>query len=406
MIDDELINWLKLSIIFTPGDPKLFECYNYFGSAEEAYYAVLYKQLDIVTDREAKAAKGLSDSAMEQILEYCDDKRINYYCYESEGYPERLKQLANPPAMIYSLGSLDFLNDDIMLVQFVGSRNPTDYTKMVIPRLIRPLSKLGFGFITGYAKGVDKIANDCAREYNARNAVFLAGAIDKSKDLKELEEISLGGAVISEFTPTMRTYCQKPYVLRNRLMTCVADTVVICQEGEYGKGLNNVEFASTLYKRVYVVPPNDIFDKNYFGQRDLIRKGFDPLFSAADIVYGLTKDNNSAVDLSVLDVEEGYLYNPTLPPEKGKKRKRTREEKLTPEFKVEEYAPVGPTEEQLAEMTDVQRRVLKELVKAPYNLTELEELTGVSSIILLNELTVLEMEDIVKVNTAKKYMLN
>lgn len=405
MNDDEIVIWLKLSMIFGIGSAKLFKCFEHYTSAEGLVHGVMYKQLDCITDEESILAKKISYNEMYDILSLCKERGINYYCYESEGYPQRLKQLANPPAMLYSLGNLDFLNDDINLLQFVGSRHPTDYTKSVVPKLIKPLAKLGFGFIDGYAKGVDKLSNDYAREYNARNAVFLAGAIDKSKDYPELKEISFGGAVISEFTPGRKTYTARPYVLRNRLMTCLADAVVICQEGEYGKGLNNVEFASSLNKRVFVVPPHDVFDKEYFGQRDLIRQGHTIVFNASDIVYWLTKDKNNSVDLSVLDVEEGYLYNPTLPPETANRKKRTRQEKLDPKIKEEEYAPTEPTEEQLSAMSDVQKRVVKELLNAPYNLAELEKLTGVSSIMLLNELTELEMKEIVRVDHAKRYLL-
>ena len=396
--DGDYLSWIKLSIVFGYGSKRLWKLYKHHTSAENFFYSLYYNEEHTALEQEILVARNLSSDVTDKVLEICDKLDINIYCYESEGYPEKLRQLANPPAVLYSLGSLDFLNDENMIVQFVGSRKPSAYTKEIIPKIIAPLAKLGFGFISGFADGADKLANDCARENMANNAVFLAGPIDKEQDIDKLREIAVGGAAVSEFIPGMKSYSPRTFTLRNRVMTGIADAVVICQEGEYGKGLDNVSYATSQGKRVYVVPPADIFDPRYFGQRELLRKGFPPLFSAADIVYGQSKENSKAFDLSVFDSSESYLYNPTQPPEKKPKKAKRLEKNKRYEHKL-------LTPQMLEELSQLQRDIVYALDLKPLSADEIALKVKISVPELVTELTELELDEVLALDVNKNYYL-
>ena len=398
--DGDFLSFIKLSLVFGYGSKRLWKLYKHHQNAENFFYALYYNEDRTATEQEILLARNLPSEVVDRVLDICDKYRINVYCYESEGYPEKLRTLANPPAVIYSLGNLDFLNDNTNIIQFVGSRRPTEYTKQIMPKLIAPLAKLGFGFISGYADGVDKLTNDIARENLANNAVFLSGPIDMEKDFDRLMNISNGGAVISECVPGIKNYTAHTYSLRNRIMTCLADSVVICQEGEHGKGLDNVTYASALGKRVYVVPPGDIFDPAYFGQRDLLRKGFPPVFSSADIVYGLGKEGGEAFDLSILDETENYLYNPTQPDEK---KSRKRKPKQIDDRKHYEHKLLTP--QMLEEMPQVWRDIIFALDKKPLTADELSIKLQMPVQQLVTELTGLELEEVLTQDANKNYFL-
>lgn len=398
--DGDYLSWIKLSIVFGHGSKRLWRLYKHHMNAENFFYALYYNEESTATEQEILAARNLASDVTDRVLETCEKYDINVYCYESEGYPERLRELANPPAVLYSLGSLDFLNDEKQKLQLVGSRKPSSYTKDIMPKLMSPLAKLGFGFISGYADGVDKLANDIARELMANNAAFLAGPIDMEKDIEGLREIANGGAVVSEFTPGIKTYAPRTFTLRNRIMTCLADAVLICQEGENGKGLDNVSYAVSQGRRVYTVPPGDIFDPRYFGQRDLIRKGFPPVFSAADIVYGLSKETGVGFDLGLLDNSENYLYNPTLPPEKKEPKKKPRRLE-----KGKRYEHKLLTPQMLEELSEIQRNIIYALDTKPLGADELSVKVKLSASELVTELTELELEDILAQDASKNYYL-
>ena len=398
--DGDYLSWIKLSLVFGYGSKRLYKMLRHHLSAENFFYALYYHEEKTATEQEMIAARNLPEELIDSILKLCDNEKINIYCYESEGYPEKLRALANPPAVLYSFGSLDFLNDEKPKLQFIGSRSPSQYTKDIMPNIIAPLAKLGFSFISGYAGGVDKLTNDLAREHMADNAVFLAEPLDKCGDFTEYRKIAMGGAVISEFAPCAKLHAPRTFTLRNRLMTCVSDALVVCQEGEWGKGLDNISYATALGKRVYVVPPGDIFDPRYFGQRDLLRKGFTPLFSSADIVYGQNKDNSSAVDLSILDVNENYLYNPTVPPVKrGSKKKAKRMEKN------KRYEHKLLTPQMLEELSETQRSIVFALDTKPLCIDELSIKLGLPAQELVNEITELELEDVLAQDVNKNYYL-
>ena len=398
--DGDYLSWIKLSLVFGYGSKRLIKMFRHHLNAENFFYSLYYHEEKTATEQEMLAARNLPSETIDKILETCDEMGINIYCYESEGYPERLRALANPPAVLYSFGSLDFLNDEKTKLQFVGSRSPSEYTNAILPKLISPLAKLGFEFISGYADGVDRLTNDIARENMAANAVFFAESLDKGDNVEKLKEIAKGGAVISEFIPGLKMYTPRTFTLRNRLMTCIADALVICQEGERGKGLDNVGYATSLGKRIYVVPPGDIFDPRYFGQRDLLRKGFIPLFSSADIVYGQNKEDGSAVDLSILDANENYLYNPTLPPEKKEPKKKPKRVEKNKRYEHKLLTP-----QMLEDISETQRSIVYALDKKPLSLDELSLKLSLPAQELVNELTELELDDVLTQDVNKNYYL-
>ena len=398
--DGDYLSWIKLSLVFGYGSKRLTKLYRHHLNAENYFYELYYHEEKTATEQEMLTARNLPSETVDKILDTCDELGINIYCYESEGYPERLRSLANPPAVLYSFGSLDFLNDESAKLQFIGSRTPSEYTKSVVPNIVTPLAKLGFSFISGYANGVDRLTNDCARENMARNAVFLAEPLDKGDKLEEYRDIARGGVVVSEFAPGLQLYAPRTYTLRNRLMTCVADALVICQEGERGKGLDNVSYAVSQGKRIYVIPPGDIFDPRYFGQRDLLRKGFTPLFSSADIVYGQNKEMSLAIDLSVLDPSENYLYNPTLPPEKKEPKKKTKRLEKNKRYEHKLLTP-----QMLEDISEVQRNIVFALDKRPLSIDELSLRLNIPANDIVNELTELELDDVLTQDVNKNYYL-
>ncbi|MBR6336349.1 MAG: DNA-processing protein DprA [Ruminococcus sp.] len=399
--DGDYLSWIKLSLVFGYGSKRMLKMYRHHLNAENFFYALCFNEEYTATEQEILAAKNLPDETIDAILDTCRELDINIYCYESEGYPERLRALANPPAVLYSFGSLDFLNDENAVLQFVGSRTPSEYTKDIMPKLISPLAKLGFGFISGYADGVDRLTNSIARENMAPNAVFLAEPLDKDEKNREIFlELSKGGAVISEFAPGIKTYAPHTYSLRNRVMTCVADALVICQEGEQGKGLDNISYAAAQGKRIYVVPPADIYDPRYFGQRDLLRKGYTPLFSSADIVYGQSRESGNAYDLSVLDASENYLYNPTLPPEKKERKKKPKRVEKNKRYEHKLLTP-----QMLEDLSEVQRSLVFALDLKPLTADELSMKLNIPAQELINELTELELDDVLSQDVNKNYYL-
>lgn len=397
----DVLSWLKLSMIFGSVNRRLRHLYDHHHNVEQLFYSLYYGEDKYALDEEIKAAKKITYDVTDEIYFKCKELGINMYCYESEEYPQRFKDLPNPPCVLFTLGSVDFLNADINYAEFVGSRKPTEYTKNIVPKLVEPLAKLGIGVVSGFADGVDKLANGSAREFGSPNVVFLAHSFDKEKDLDKLREVSEGGVVVSEFIPVIKKYNPNAFTMRNRLMTTLSDVVVICEEGEEGKGLDNVGYAEAAGKSVLAVPPADIFDKSYFGQRDLLRRGCPPVFSAADIVYYISKaDNSRAVDLSILDAQDSYLYNPSQKKLDSNKNDALDDNDIEKPFKKPE---VNIEEDDMAPLSLEIIRALKR--EGPLMANEIALKIKFSVNEVLGELTSLELDGIVRSIAGNRYKL-
>ena len=97
--------------------------------------------------------------------------------WNGSGYPARLKEIADPPAVLSYKGTL--LASDQQSVVIVGTRNPMTYGKEVTSLLSRGLVEAGLTVIRGLALGIDGVAHRTALENNGRTIAVMAGSLDR-----------------------------------------------------------------------------------------------------------------------------------------------------------------------------------------------------------------------------------
>ena len=143
---------------------------------------------------------------------------INIVTFLDEEYPAMLKEIHDPPLVLYVKGSL--AKSDRHGLAVVGTRHATHYGSAVADRLTYGLSKAGFTIISGLARGIDTVAHHAALKAGGRTLAVLGSAIDKlypAENAELAERISGQGAVISEYAmgrpPDRQTF---PY--RNRIV--------------------------------------------------------------------------------------------------------------------------------------------------------------------------------------------
>jgi DNA processing protein len=198
-------------------------------------------------------------------------------------YLELLKELAHMPALLYLKGSLP-ANRQIS-VAIVGSRKPTPYGKEVTFKLAYDLAKRGIVIISGLAYGVDSIAHRGALEAGGTTIAVLPSGLDHTypaghRRLAE-EIVEKGGALISEYeSGNPRKY---QFLARNRLISGLADAVIITEAGERSGTLSTTNHALDQNKEVFAVPGN-ITSLLSIGPNRLIQQGAHPLLSADDVI--------------------------------------------------------------------------------------------------------------------------
>ena len=110
MIKREIL-WLWAVMVFGVGCKRLWEMSDNFDGIEEFVKALKEHKITSVTKAEYERADKLAIENAEEILQKCTELGQSYLCYESEGYPSQLRRIANPPAMLFYKGNLDFLTD-------------------------------------------------------------------------------------------------------------------------------------------------------------------------------------------------------------------------------------------------------------------------------------------------------
>lgn len=275
--------WLKISFAFGLTNIKRWDYIDIDHPFESLN--VLLSDPALQDDLYLRSYRSVSSEQIDSIMELCDDNDIDIITPDDHEYPDRLRYLKNPPAVLYAMGDVTPFSE-CACTAIVGARQTTDYTNYITKRISAELASQGIAVISGAANGADSLAHIGAIEAGGLTAAFLGCGIlfdfpKNSMALKRL--IAENGAVLSEYPPTARP-TKDSFKIRNRLIAALSDCVIITQSAIKSGTLNTASHAAEQGKELFVVPPHDIYDPRYFGQAALIRDGARPFFSVSDII--------------------------------------------------------------------------------------------------------------------------
>ncbi len=200
-------------------------------------------------------------------------------------YPECLRKISLPPAVLYVRGNVGILNG-MVYAGIVGCRKCDDYGKQMAALVAREVGLVGAGVVSGGAEGVDAAAHDGALRVNAPTIAVMGSGLDViypacNKELFDRIE-QRGGAVISEFpfgTPPKKTN----FPHRNRIIAAFSTAVVLTRAKYRSGGLITVRQALEMNKTVFAIPGN-IDSPLSAGTNALIRDGALLLISPMDVI--------------------------------------------------------------------------------------------------------------------------
>ena len=201
----------------------------------------------------------------------------------------------NPPKCLWYIGNLPKRRPTVAIV---GSRKPTDYGKSVNISLTTELAHRDVIIVSGLAIGHDSIAHQACLDAGGTTVAVIGNGLDSiyPKRNERLAEriIESGGAIISEYNPGTPVY-PSHFLERNRLISALADVVIIIEAGERSGTLNTAAHALAQGKEVMAVPGN-ITSPLSRGCNRLIAQGATPILSPNDVldVLDLTKDNRGS----------------------------------------------------------------------------------------------------------------
>lgn len=219
---------------------------------------------------------------------------------ESAEYPERLRQISQPPKILYCRGNIALLQTECLAV--VGTRMITHYGKEVVDQIVPSLAHQ-FTIVSGLAIGIDAAAHKTTLAVNGKAIAVLGGPVDDpapQSNVKLANDI-LGnnGLLISEYESGATVYPSN-FAIRDRIISGLSRGVLVVEADEKSGSLITAHHALDQNRDVFAIP-GPIFSPKSRGANILIQRGAKLVASVADILG----------DYSMLDLKPVSTENPT-----------------------------------------------------------------------------------------------
>ncbi len=223
----------------------------------------------------------------EQALRRLERAGVTALTWADEAYPTRLRQIHDSPPVVYLMGDEDL--SFVRSVAIVGSRKATADGLLTARTMGRELAEKGVCVVSGMAAGIDGAAQEGCLDGRGRTAAVLGCAIDlcyppEHRALRD-RILESGGTVLSEHPPGRRTYPHH-FSERNRLVTALADALVVVEAGEKSGALSSTAYAREQDRPCFAVP-GSIYSHACRGSNALLTGGARCACSARDILKGM-----------------------------------------------------------------------------------------------------------------------
>lgn len=239
IIEKLLMYFNKPIEIFNADEKDLANCVNKFGIKEEILKNII----------ESRDYRKIDDIKMN-----LENKNINFCSCENKKFPEKLKVINECPYGIYLKGNnIDF---DKKSVAIVGARNCTTYGMKMAYDIGFKLALSGINVISGMARGIDSKAHLGTIDGNGKTLAVLGCGVDvcyPRENIDLYEKILENGMIISEF-PIKSSPLSWKFPIRNRIISGLADKIIIVEARERSGSLITAEYALEQGKDVYAIP--------------------------------------------------------------------------------------------------------------------------------------------------------
>lgn len=240
---------------------------------------------------------------LEEEKRRMEDHGIVALTIEEDGYPPALREIHDPPFLLYMKGRLT--PADAAAIGVVGSRRMTHYGQDQARKLSFQLARAGFCIISGLARGIDTAAHEAALAAEGRTIAVLGSGIGNLYPPENAElanRIAENGAVLSEF-PVLYVPDKQSFPLRNRIVAGMSQGLLVVEAPARSGSLITANQALEQGRTVFAVP-GPIDRPTSEGCHRLIRQGATLVCNAQDIVDDLSSEINSlALDFSPDEIE-------------------------------------------------------------------------------------------------------
>jgi len=296
--NNDLLYKIGLSKVPSIGPKRFSLLIEHFKTAQNAWEAgeeALHQAgLDDRSCRELISAR--STLNLEHIAEALVKEGINTTTPEQDDYPPLLKEIYDPPPILYYRGTLP--DERSYPIGVVGTRKCTPYGKMACETIVHSLAEQNITIVSGLAYGIDASAHETTLNAHGTTIGVLGASLEKSNIYpagnRMLGErmVAEGGALISEHplgTPPLKQHFPR----RNRIISGLSYGVLVVEAPEKSGALLTARYALEQDREVFAIPGN-ITNENALGTNNLIKMGARLVTDASDVLETLNIHNVEA----------------------------------------------------------------------------------------------------------------
>lgn len=285
---DELGYWVGFNKVIGIGPARLRALLDCFGSVEAAWHAPTEELLEIGLDRRSVANLSAARKTLnlQAELDRLAEAGVQALTWDSPDYPINLRNIPDPPPVIYVRGELT--PEDDWAVAVVGTRRASVYGKEAARQLSSDLVANGVTVVSGLAAGIDSVAHQAALDGGGRTIAVLGSGVDvvyPEQNQRMADQIVRQGALVSEYPLGTRPE-RGNFPPRNRIISGLALGVIVVEAGARSGALITADFAADQGRDVFAIP-GSIFQRSCEGANRLIQDGARAVLSVADVLEEL-----------------------------------------------------------------------------------------------------------------------
>ena len=410
-----LVHWIWLA--HRPGvtDREKMILLQHFSDPEDIFFADsgAFEHIEGISAEAKTALQEKNLKTSEEILRKCDNEKIHLLTFRDAAYPARLKNISDPPVLLYYKGRLpDF--DGSPVIGVVGTRKASAYGMQTAKRMGYQIGRCGGIVVSGMAYGIDGMAMaGCLTAGQAVVGVLGCG-VDMIYPLSNralFADTEQYGCILSEFAPETEPF-KWNFPKRNRIISGLSCGVLVVEAPEKSGALITARQAADQGRDVFVVPGN-IDLPSFVGSNRLLRDGALAVSSGWDILSEyealypdkIHKDEAPSHQTAYADEVEKAASKVAQKPQTPRKKEKVKEEKPKKVIDKEPSPNYIDVNDILPKLSADEQAIVMAIREGERLVDDVIAETGLTTGKVLALLTMLELKGILRRLPGKRIML-
>lgn len=405
-----LAHWIWFSTRGGLSDRNRSALLERFSDAEEIYFAESgeYACFEGLSQEAVASLQEKSLKEAEKILDDCSREGIHILTWQDAAYPRRLKNIADPPVVLYYKGKLPEF-DALPLIAVVGTREASAYGLSTAKRMGYQIAACGGVVVSGVASGVDSMAMRGALTVGMPVIGILgcgADVVYPSSNRGLYADVQRQGCLLTEFPPGTPPLGWN-FPKRNRIISGLSCGVLVVEAPQKSGALITARQAADQGRDVFVVPGNIDVD-TCKGSNALLRDGAIAVSSGWDVMSeyetqfpdkirkSTAPAKQTAYPDEVEQAQSESLLKVAQKPKMPKERRRKGRAEKKKEIDNQNSAPYIDAEEKLPTLSEEEGAIVSLLRQNVTLVDDIIAQTGQPTGKVLANLTMLEIKGVVK----------